>query len=73
VLPADHVLAEQDELTVEALAPDPIPWWERDAPPGTHDALVPARRRAGFEPRLIDVPDVPGVLGKMLADSSGSR
>lgn len=71
VLPAGHVLAEQDELTIEALAPYPILWWERDALPGTHDALVSACRRAGFEPRLIDVPDVPGVLGKMLADGVG--
>lgn len=71
VLPATHVLAEQAELTIEALAPYPILWWERDALPGTHDALVSACRRAGFEPRLIDVPDVPGVLGKMLADGVG--
>jgi len=48
-----------------------MPPWERDALPGTHDALVSACRRAGFEPRLIDVPDVPGVLGKMLADGVG--
>ena len=71
VLPAGHVLAEQDELAIEALAPYPILWWERDALPGTYDALVSACRRAGFEPRLIDVPDVPGVLGKMLADGVG--
>ena len=71
VLPATHVLAEQAELTIEALAPYPILWWERDALPGTHDALVSACRRAGFEPKLIDVPDVPGVLGKMLADGVG--
>ena len=51
--------------------PYPILWWERDALPGTHDALVSACRRAGFEPRLIDIPDVPGVLGKMLADGVG--
>jgi DNA-binding transcriptional LysR family regulator len=71
VLPATHVLAEQAELTIEALAPYPILWWERDALPGTHDALVSACRRAGFEPKLIDVPEVPGVLGKMLADGVG--
>jgi DNA-binding transcriptional LysR family regulator len=71
VLPATHVLAEHAELTIEALAPHPILWWERDALPGTHDALVSACRRAGFEPRLVDVPDVPGVLGKMLADGVG--
>ena len=71
VLPAGHVLAEHSELPIEALAPYPILWWERDALPGTHDALVSACRRAGFEPRLIDVPDVPGVLGKMLADGVG--
>jgi DNA-binding transcriptional LysR family regulator len=71
VLPADHVLAEQAALTIDALAPYPILWWERDALPGTHDALVSACRRAGFEPRLIDVPNVPGVLGKMLADGVG--
>jgi len=71
VLPSGHVLAEQTELTIDALAPYPILWWERDALPGTHDALVSACRRAGFEPRLIDVPDVPGVLGKMLADGVG--
>lgn len=28
-------------------------------------------RRAGFGPPLIDVPDVPGVLGKVLADGVG--
>lgn len=71
VVPAGHVLAEHGELPIEALAPYPILWWERDALPGTHDALVSACRRAGFEPRLIDVPDVPGVLGKMLADGVG--
>jgi len=71
VLPARHVLAEQTELTIEALEPYPILWWERDALPGTHDALVSACRRAGFEPRLIDVPDIPGVLGQMLADGVG--
>jgi DNA-binding transcriptional LysR family regulator len=71
VLPASHVLAEQDELTIDELAPYPILWWERDALPGTHDALVAACRRAGFEPDLIDVPDIPGVLGRMLAEGVG--
>jgi DNA-binding transcriptional LysR family regulator len=71
MLPADHILAEQRELSIEALAPYPILWWERDALPGTHDALVAACRRAGFEPRLIDVPDMPGLLGSMLAQGAG--
>ena len=71
VLPAGHILAEQDELSIEALAPFPILWWERDALPGTHDGLVAACRRAGFEPRLIDIPDMPGLLGTMLADGAG--
>ncbi len=71
VLPADHVLAEQEVLTIDELAPYPILWWERDAIPGTHDALVAACRRAGFEPQLIDVPDIPGVLGSMLAEGAG--
>jgi DNA-binding transcriptional LysR family regulator len=71
VLPADHVLAEQDVLTIDELGPYPILWWERDAIPGTHDALVAACRRAGFDPHLIDVPDIPGVLGAMLAEGAG--
>jgi DNA-binding transcriptional LysR family regulator len=71
VLPAHHVLAEQDELAIDELAPYPILWWERDAIPGTHDALVAACRRAGFEPDLIEVPDIPGVLGRMLAEGAG--
>ncbi len=71
MLPADHLLAEQLELSIEALAPYPILWWERDALPGTHDGLVAACRRAGFEPRLIDVPDMPGLLGSMLAQGAG--
>jgi DNA-binding transcriptional LysR family regulator len=71
VLPADHVLTEQAELSIAALEPYPILWWERDALPGTHDGLVAACRRAGFEPRLIDVPDIPGLLGSMLADGAG--
>ncbi len=71
VLPADHVLAEQDVLTIDELAPYPILWWERDAIPGTYDALVSACRRAGFEPQLIDVPDIPGVLAGMLAEGAG--
>jgi len=71
VLPARHVLAEQDELSIDELAPYPILWWERDAIPGTHDALVAACRRAGFEPDLIEVPDIPGVLGRMLAEGAG--
>jgi DNA-binding transcriptional LysR family regulator len=70
-LPARHVLAEQDALTIEELAPYPILWWEREAIPGTHDALVSACRRAGFEPELIDIPDIPGVLGTMIAEGAG--
>src|SRR5450631_3417282 len=68
VLPATHALAEHVELTIAAPAPHPILWWKRDALPGTHDALVSACRRAGFESPLIDLPDVRGVLGKVLAD-----
>lgn len=71
VLPVDHVLAEQDALAIDELAPFPILWWEREAIPGTHDALVSACRRAGFEPQLIDIPDVPGVLGTMVAEGVG--
>lgn len=71
VLPVDHVLAEQEALAIDELAPYPILWWEREAIPGTHDALVSACRRAGFEPQLIDIPDIPGVLGTMVAEGVG--
>lgn len=70
-LPVDHLLAEHDELAIAALAPYPILWWERATIPASHDTLVAACRRAGFEPRLIEIPDVPGLLAAMLADGAG--
>ena len=52
LLPTNHPLAEQSELTLGELAEDTFILVKRELSPRLHDTLVAACRRAGFEPKL---------------------